>query len=107
MTYEFKVTPDDLDKTSSQLAALATGSAKAVDYAKQNLDVEGNSGLALKPVIDRVVEICADLAENYTRLGTITSTAAAELAKAATMYRTTDRNFAEQLDKTYPSGVGK
>ncbi|WP_216907079.1 type VII secretion target [Nocardia noduli] len=107
MTELFTVAPDDMDKTSDRLADLAVGSAKAVDYAKNNLDLEGNAGLALKPVMDRVIEACSELAANYTRLGTVTSNAAAELEKAAAMYRTVDRNRAEALDKTYSTEAGK
>ncbi|MFD3706250.1 type VII secretion target [Nocardia sp. NPDC058658] len=106
-TYEFKVVPDDLDKTSDQLETLAVGSAKAVDYAKNNLDLEGNAGLALKPVMDELISACSELSTNYTRMGSITSAAATELEKAAAMYRTKDLAWAEAMDKTYSTKVGK
>lgn len=107
MTYEFKVTPDDIDKTADQLAEIAAGSAKAVEYAKKWLDLDSNAGLLLKPLMDGLQEACDELAVNYTRLGTKTSEAAAELEKAANMYRTIDKARAEALDKTYPTKAEK
>ncbi|MGW5313259.1 hypothetical protein [Nocardia thailandica] len=46
---DFKVTPEDLDKASDQLATLATGGTKAVDYLQKNVDLEGHAGVLLKP----------------------------------------------------------
>ncbi|MGW4739593.1 type VII secretion target [Nocardia xishanensis] len=107
MTYEFKVAPDDIDKAADQLGEIATGSAKAVEYAKKWLDLESNAGLVLKPLMDVLQEACDELAVNYTRLGSKTSEAATELEKAADMYRTIDKARAEALDKTYPTKADK
>jgi len=107
MTYEFKVAPDDIDKAADQLAEIAAGSAKAVEYAKKYLDLESNAGLALKPLIGVLQEACDELAVNYTRLGSKTSESATELKNAANMYRSVDKARAEALDKTYPTKAGK
>ncbi len=107
MSYQFNVVPDDLAEAAGILSDLGAGSAKAVDYAKRNLDLEGNAGVVLKPLIGVLQEACDEFAANYTRLGTRTSEAAAELTKAATMYRNLDRTRAEALDRTYSAEGGK
>ena len=107
MSYQFNVVPDELADTASILSDLGAGNAKAVDYAKRNLDLEGNAGVVLKPLIGVLQEACDEFAANYTRLGTRTSEAAAELEKAATVYRNLDRTRAEALDRTYPVESGK
>ena len=45
MSYQFNVVPDDLAEAAGILSDLGAGSAKAVDYAKRNLDLEGNAGV--------------------------------------------------------------
>ncbi|MBH0775596.1 type VII secretion target [Nocardia bovistercoris] len=107
MTYQFTVVPDDIAEAADELSDLGAGSTKAVDYARNHLNLEGNAGVVLKPLIGVLKEACDEFATNYTRLGTRTSEAAAELAKAATMYRNLDRNRAEALDRTYPAKGGK
>ncbi|MEV0364285.1 type VII secretion target [Nocardia fusca] len=101
MGYEFKVTPSDIDTASSKLHALADTGMKAVEYTKNNLDLEGNAGLVLKPLMDQVIEMCSKLSDNYSKMSSITTAAATELTKAAKMYETTDLGVAESLDKTY------
>lgn len=104
---DFKVVPDDLDRTSDQLADLAAGGTKAVDYVTKNVDLEGDAGLLLKPMMDQLIAACADLAGNYTRLGTVTGDSATELKKAAAMYRTLDQSRADAIDRTYPAKAGE
>ncbi|WP_280401924.1 type VII secretion target [Nocardia carnea] len=101
MGYEFKVTPGDLDTAAAKLEALADAGSKAVEYTKNNFDLEGNAGLALKPLMDKVIEMCSKLSNNYSQMSSLTTGTATELTSAAKMYRTTDRSTAETLDKTY------
>ncbi|WP_280421569.1 type VII secretion target [Nocardia carnea] len=103
MGYEFKVTPGDLGTAADKLKALSDTGMKAVEYTKNNFDLEGNAGLALKPLMDQVIEMCGKLSNNYSQMSSITSTSATELSKAAKMYQTTDLGVAESLDKTYSS----
>ncbi|GGL45074.1 type VII secretion target [Nocardia jinanensis] len=103
MGYEFKITPSDIDTASSKLHEIADTGMKAVEYTKNNFDLEGNAGLALKPLMDQVIEMCSRLSRNYSQMSSITTATATELAKAAKMYETTDLGVAESLDKTYPA----
>ena len=101
MGYEFKVTPSDIENASDKLNRLADAGMKAVEYTENNFDLEGSAGLALKPLMDQVIEMCGKLSGNYSQISSITTTAATELTKAAKMYQTTDIGVAESLDKTY------
>lgn len=101
MGYEFKVTPGDLDAAAGKLQALSDTGMKAVEYTKNNFDPEGNAGLALKPLMDQLIDMCGKLSNNYSQMSSMTSTSATELSKAAKMYQTTDLGVAASLDKTY------
>jgi hypothetical protein len=103
MTYEFKVTPSDLDTAARKLHELADTGMKAVEYTKNNFDLEANAGLVLKPLMDQVIEMCSRLSNNYSQMSSITTATATELTKAAKFYETTDLRVAESLDKTYPA----
>ncbi|MBF6455246.1 type VII secretion target [Nocardia cyriacigeorgica] len=102
MTETLKVEPDHLDGAAAKLVALAEGNAQTATYLKEWLDLPSSEGgLVLRGVIDVIQDALTELQSNYARLGRVTSESATELASAATMYRTTDRGFAEALDRTY------
>lgn len=105
MGYEFKVTPGDLGTAATELQKLADSGMKAVEYTKNNFDLDGNAGLALQPLMDKVIEMCGKLSNNYSQMSSITTATATELTKAAKMYETTDLGVAESLDRTYSTGA--
>ncbi|MFF0543212.1 type VII secretion target [Nocardia thailandica] len=107
MTEEFQVKPDKLDAFADRLGQLATDHAQAAPYAQKWLTVDdGAGGVFLTGVVDTLAQIRDDLADRLSTLSTVTSGSAAELVKAAQMYRTTDRATAAALDQTYV-GAGK
>lgn len=102
MAEELKVEPDHLDMAAAKLRKLADDNTKTDSYLKEWLDVPSSEGgLVLRGVIDVIQEALTKLQSNYARLGRVTSESSVETANAATMYRTTDRRFAEALDRTY------
>lgn len=107
MVYEFKVMPSDLDTAASELHKLADAGMKATEYTKNNVVLEGNAGLALKPLMDQLIDMCSKLSSNYSQMSSLTAATATELANAAKMYQTTDLGVAESLDKTYPAKDGE
>lgn len=104
---DFKVFPDDLDKAAAELRKIAEENTKAVAYAKEWMDLEGNAGAILKDIIQTLDENCSRIAYNYERLGVITDLSAQELRKAAQMYRTTDTKNAADQDALYVKAEGE
>ncbi|WP_433660514.1 type VII secretion target [Nocardia sp. CA-128927] len=107
MAEQLKVEPAHLDGAAAKLAKLAEDNARTDAYLKEWLDLPSSEGgLVLRGVIDVVQDALTELQSNYTRLGRVTSESSTETANAAKMYRTTDRRFAESLDRTYaPDGT--
>ncbi|MET8773543.1 type VII secretion target [Nocardia sp. NPDC004654] len=104
---DFKVVPDDLDKAAAALLKIAEENTKAVSYAKEWLDLEGNAGAILKDIIQTLDENCSNIAYNYERLGVLTNLSEQELRKAAQMYRTTDAKNAANQDALYVKAEGE
>ncbi|MEV0296527.1 type VII secretion target [Nocardia sp. NPDC050710] len=104
---DFKVVPDDLDKAAAGLLKIAEENTKAVAYAKEWMDLEGNAGAILKDIIQALDENCSRIAYNYERLGVITNLSEQELRKAAQMYRTTDAKNAANQDALYVKAEGE
>lgn len=107
MTDEFKVDPDDVDKFSAAMKRLGDGNAAAAAYIDKWLAVDntvwGDGGL-IRVGLGAISEAHDKLKSNYEALGKLAEAAAAELANAAQMYRTTDKARAEELDRTYSEG---
>ncbi|MFD3592193.1 type VII secretion target [Nocardia sp. NPDC058640] len=101
-TDELEVDPSQLEEFASKLRTLATDHEQATPYAQQWLNIDESAGGAFLPSVSGTVQqLLQDLKANFATLGTVTSTAASELDKSATMYRTTDYATAAALDKTY------
>lgn len=107
MVYQFEVEPNDVDMAARQLWKLSEDNPQAVSYAKEWLELEGSSGEILKPFIEGLHKSCEQLQSNYEELGRVTDSSSTELTNTANMYRTTDRAFAETLDRTYNSESDK
>ncbi|MGW5573335.1 type VII secretion target [Nocardia thailandica] len=106
MADDFAVSPDDLDDAARALWKIAEDNSQAVSYAKKWLDVQGSGGLVLTPVLDQLQEACEQLKSNYERLGTVTDNSSTELTNASRMYRTTDHEWAKNMDAYY-GRIGK
>ncbi|MGW5386005.1 hypothetical protein [Nocardia sp. NPDC003963] len=99
MTYEFKVTPTDLGTAAGKLHELADTGMKAVEYTKNNFDLDANADLAPKPLLDQVTEMCSRFYDNYSQMSPITTDTATELPKATRLYYSEnedDRYFRER-----------
>ncbi|MBF6213034.1 hypothetical protein IU433_26965 [Nocardia puris] len=101
MAEELKVEPDRLDTFATKLKELASDHTQATPYAQKWLNVDDAGGVFLTGVADTLRDILSDLESNFKTLASVTESSAAELVKAAQMYRTTDAARAAALDKTY------
>lgn len=103
MTDDLRVEPDRLDAFATKLKQLAADHTQATPYAQKWLKVDdGSGGVFVTGVVDTLGQILTDLETNFTTLKSVTEASAAELNKAAQMYRSTDYATAAALDKTYP-----
>ncbi|WP_197321102.1 type VII secretion target [Saccharomonospora sp. NB11] len=100
----FKVEPASITKFGEQIDELKTDAKAAQVYAEDHLQIDGGDARMYATAASAAADASALLTENYERLAKIVETAAIELDKAATMYAETDREKAEQLDSTYPTG---
>lgn len=97
-----------METAATKLRKLAEDNAQTSAYLKQWLDLPGSEGgLVLRGVIGVIQEALTKLQSNYERLGSVTNESSSEIAKAAKMYRSTDRSFAEALDRAYAKDGGR
>ncbi|WP_433663056.1 type VII secretion target [Nocardia sp. CA-128927] len=105
MADDLTVEPATLDGLSTKLKQLGTDNAQSEAYLKEHVDLSRDqAGVIFGRVADTIQQLRADLASNYEKLGRLTTQSGDEVAKAAQMYRTTDRATAAALDRTYPGG---
>ncbi|MFF4909666.1 hypothetical protein ACFY2T_32950 [Streptomyces sp. NPDC001260] len=99
----FQVRPDDLDGYSRQVHRAADDARQAQEYLKRygGMDALDGQGLFLY-AIGLHAQAMDGVKNVLTRLHTLLSASAEELAKSAAYYRTTDRAHASRLDATYP-----
>ncbi|MCL6672719.1 hypothetical protein [Streptomyces panaciradicis] len=99
----FQVRPDDLDGYSRQVGRAADDAHQAQEYLKRHggMGALDGQGLFLY-AIGLHAQAMEGAKEVLTRLHTLLSASAEELAKSAAYYRTTDRAQASGLDATYP-----
>lgn len=103
MVYEFKVEPAHLDLAARDLWKLSEDNPQAVAYAKQWLTLDQSAGEILKPVFAGLQKAGERLQKNYETLGRVTDSSSTELTNSAAMYRSTDTQTAENLDRSYES----
>ncbi|MEV5649213.1 type VII secretion target [Nocardia sp. NPDC052254] len=105
MAAEFQVVPDDVDKFGGALRDLAGQAGAAVSHTTKWFELQdGSTGIYVK-VKEIVEQLQKNLEANYTHLQTLSNDSAAELGKAAQLYRTTDHESAQRLDETYPGAA--
>lgn len=100
----FKADDKSIGKFGEEMGGLVDDADTAKAYVDTWLDLGFSEARIFATIANTAADVKAALAENYTRLATVQKTAAGELGKAAAMYRKTDDERAEALDKTYPAG---
>lgn len=106
MSKPLKVNPAALSAMADTLGTLAGENIRAEAYVKEWVSPSGNAGgKILSQLTTELESLEADLIANYARLGRVTAGSSVQMGNAASMYRTTDYEFAAKLDSTYPEGA--
>lgn len=97
----FKADHESIAEFGRLIGGLKTDSTTAVTYVGNWLDIGYAEGRMFASVVEKTAEVREALLDNYRKLETVVSSSSDEVAKAARLYRETDRAEADRLDKTY------
>ncbi|MQA85805.1 MAG: hypothetical protein GEV03_14590 [Streptosporangiales bacterium] len=98
---DFLARPEAIDAFANQVGGLEDDTGTAKNYVHQHLSIDYGDARMFFTVAQACNDVKDAVVSSLNRLGTICNASAQELHKSAKMYRTTDKEEAARLDKTY------